>query len=219
MLKFFYYPLCPLCQKIHWIILKLGIICEKISITHPNDLVEHNLKFWNNFFYLPILKINEKEFLNSSIIITNYLFLNFANEYISFSDQNFIEILDKYFYSEVYMNLIYDKTYKISIFGKSDINSDKINKGIEYLIKYLQFFENYLNTNHNWMNNKNFSICDITLFMHLMVLDYFSYIFWQNYPEIKKWYVKIKSKSEISFILNSSTISINPSSHFFLLDF
>lgn len=219
MLHLYYYPLCPLSQKIH-LILKIWKIPHEKTIILNRDMY-NQIKGYLKFSPLPLLKIsNETEdiFLSESIVISNYLNQYYVKQPICFQTQNLEIITDIHFYKEIYMNIIYERTLKTIFSGIQPANIYKIQEGIENSKKYLSYFENIL-LNFNWLNKFQFSIGDISLFTQIMCLDYCGQMLWLKYPSIKKWYMRIKYKPEIQEILKEHITIFAPPKHYELLDF
>jgi glutathione S-transferase len=216
MLILYYYPLCPLSQKIQLILKIWSIPYEKVQITNKTDYIKirNDLKFSP----LPLLKINENSYLTESLVISNYLNYHYNNQQICFNSQSIEAITDIHFYRDVYMNVVYERTLKTIFVGIQPPNINKIKEGLEHLNKYLNFFESILQE-HNWLNKFQFSVGDISLFTQLMCLDYCGQIQWLRFPEIKKWYMRIKCKKEVIGILKEHISIFPPASHYELFDF
>lgn len=213
---FYYYPLCPLSQKIRWLLLLLKINCELVPIFNKSDYT--SIRIFLKFSPLPLLKIDEKSYLTESLVISNYLYYHFGNKQICFNTQSIEAITDIHFYRDVYMNVVYERTLKTIFVGHQPPNIAKINEGVENLKKYLFFFENLL-SEYQWVNKFQFSIGDISLFTQLMCLDYCGQVPWLTIPEIKKWYMRIKYKPEAQIILKDKICLFPPPSHYTCLDF
>jgi glutathione S-transferase len=219
MLTLYYYPLCPLSQKIHLILKIWQIPHEKIQIT--NREIYSQIKNYLKFSPLPLLKIhNEKEdlYLTESLIISNYLNHNYVNQPICFQTQNIEIITDIHFYKDVYMNIVYERTLKTIFSGVQPPNISKIQEGIENSKKYLFYFENIL-IDYNWLNKFQFSIGDISLFSEIMCLDYCGQMPWLKFPNIKKWYMRIKYRPQVQEVLKEHISIFLPPKHYELLDF
>jgi glutathione S-transferase len=212
----YYYPLCPLCQKIIWILNLLRIPHEKKIILDKYSYAE--ISSLLNLSSLPLLKTNDQNYLTESLVISNYLYFNYHNQYICFNTQYMEVVTDVHFYRDVYMNIVYERTLK-TIFVKNQApNINKIQDGLNHLKKYLLFFENFLQE-YYWMNKLQFSSADISLFTQLMCLDYCGQIPWFTVPELKKWYMRMKCKAEAQSILKEHIGIFPPPAHYELLDF
>jgi glutathione S-transferase len=84
----------------------------------------------------------------------------------------------------------------------------------------LQEISNYLK-NNQWLGQKNFSICDITLSTAIASMDYLGEIPWndQKLEHIYLWYLKVKSRPSFNKILEQRCGGIIASSNFKKLDF
>lgn len=212
----YYYPLCPLSQKIQWTLQFFKVDFTKVPITNKNDYL--NIRSLLNFSPLPILQIDDDSYLTESLVISNYLHYRYNDKQICFNTQSIEVITDVHFHRDVYMNVIYERTLKTVLVGLQPLNIHKINEGLEYLKKYLHYFENLLSC-YQWVNKFQFSVGDISLFTQLMCLDYCGQIRWLTIPEVKKWYMRIKYKPEAQAILKEHISIFKPPAHYELLDF
>lgn len=216
MYTLYYYPLCPLSQKVHWMLHFFKVQFVPIQIINKHDY--NNIHALLNFSPLPLLQINENNYLTESLIISNYLNYNYGNKQICFDTQAIETITDIHFYRDIYMNIVYERTLKTLFATQQPPNINKIKEGLEYLKKYLKFFEALLSC-HHWVNKFQFSTADISLFTQLMCLDYCGQVPWLTIPEIKKWYMRLKCRPEAQIILKEHIGIFSPPSHYRDLDF
>jgi glutathione S-transferase len=216
MLTLYYYCLCPLSQKIHWMLKFFKVEFVKVPIINKEDYM--NIRSLLKFSPLPVLKIDENVYLTESLIISNYIHYYHDNKQICFNTQSIEAITDIHFYRDVYMNVVYERTLKTIFSGLQPPNINKINEGLDNFKKYAAFFEN-LFSSHQWANKFQFSAGDISLFTQLMCLDYCGQVPWLSIPETKKWYMRIKYKPEARSILKEHIGMFPPPSHYELLDF
>ena len=98
-------------------------------------------------------------------------------------------------------------------------NISSIRDAHRNLVAYLKYIE-WLASSHYFLAGKSISWVDISVFARLMGLDYFSSISWTEYPNIKEWYMKMKSMSSIMKVVNKFKVPGEiPPNHFFKLDF
>jgi glutathione S-transferase len=120
------------------------------------------------------------------------------------------------FFHDVYKLSVYERTLKFIYTKDIMVNMENIKQGQKNQMLYLSKLEE-LFTTQCWIND-NFSINDITCFSHLAALDYFGQIVWIRFPNLKKWYSRMKSNNQYNFILNKK-IHINPVSYYNNFDF
>ena len=54
---------------------------------------------------------------------------------------------------------------------------------------------------------------------HLSVLDYFGDIKWEDFPDAKTWYMKMKSRPAFRSLLSDVVVGLAPSAHYTVIDF
>lgn len=213
----YYYPLCPLSQKIHWLLLQYNITFNKISIISRDEYIK--IRSLLNFSPLPLLIVDKNQHVTESLLISEYI-----KHYCGKQDDFLIEsrkiemITDIHFYRDVYMNIVYERTLKSLVGSLQSPEVSKINEGLVHLKKYLIYFESIFQA-YNWVNKFQFSLGDISLFTQLMCLDYCGQVPWLKIPETKKWYMRLKYRSEAQLLLSEKIGLFPPPSHYKLLDF
>lgn len=213
---FYYYPICPLSQKIHWLLLQYQIPFKKIPILTKNDYI--NIRSLLNFSSFPLLEIDKENYLTESLVISEYINYYFNNHKFCLNTLAVETITDIHFYRDVYTNIVYERTLKTVFTSFQPPQVSKINEGIEYLKKYLTYFEQLFQDYH-WANKFQFSVADISLFTQLMCLDYCGQVPWLKVPEIKKWYMKLKHRKEAQILLAEHIGVFKPPEHYNKLDF
>lgn len=121
------------------------------------------------------------------------------------------------FFADVTNNIVFEKVMKKFI-DKSSPDSSSIRKGNNNLKKYLDYIS-WLTNRRNWLAGSDFSLADISAAAHISCLDYTGSIEWESYPEVKNWYVRIKSRPSFREILKDRVSSISPPNVYSELDF
>ncbi len=93
-----------------------------------------------------------------------------------------------------------------------------IRAGHTNLATHLAYIE-YLMAQHNWLAGKSFSLADITAAAQLSCLDYIGDVPWEEYPEAKTWYARMKSRPSVRPLLADHIPGIPPPRHYADLDF
>ena len=88
----------------------------------------------------------------------------------------------------------------------------------ENLKRYFKYID-WLAARRSYLGGRSLSVADLTVAAHLSVLDYLGEMAWENYPDAKLWYAKIKSRPSFSSLLNDKLAGIMPSSTYANLDF
>ena len=121
------------------------------------------------------------------------------------------------FYSDVTKNIVFEKVIKRYI-DHSSPDSSRIRNGNMAIAKYMEYIK-YLTDMRNWLAGENFTCADISAATQLSCIDYIGAIEWDKFPEVKDWYVRIKSRPSFRDILQDKVPSLTPPSYYALLDF
>lgn len=121
------------------------------------------------------------------------------------------------FFADVTNNIIFEKVMK-KFMDKSSPDSSSIRKGNSNIKKYFDYI-NWLANRRNWLAGEDFSLADISAAAHISCLDYMGSIEWESYPEVKNWYVRIKSRPSFREILKDRISNISPPDFYSDLDF
>ena len=88
---------------------------------------------------------------------------------------------------------------------------DAMNRHFDYISELL--------VRRDYLSGRNFSLADIAGIAHLSCLDYINEIKWRDWPEIRDWYQKLKSRPSVQPLLKDQLQYINPPHHYKDLDF
>jgi glutathione S-transferase len=121
------------------------------------------------------------------------------------------------FFADVTNNIVFEKVMK-KYMDRSSPDSASIRKGNGNIKKYLDYIS-WLSNRRNWLAGDNFSLADISAAAHISCLDYLGSIEWESYPEVKGWYVRIKSRPSFRGVLKDRIINVTPPDFYSDLDF
>ena len=121
------------------------------------------------------------------------------------------------FFADVTNNIVFERVIKRHL-DRSSPDSASIRKGNNNIKKYFNYIS-WLINRRSWLAGKNFSFADISAAAQISCIDYMGSIEWESYPEVKDWYVRIKSRPSFRKILKDRIIDINPPSFYSDLDF
>jgi glutathione S-transferase len=124
---------------------------------------------------------------------------------------------DNKFYNEVTLNIIGEKVIK-RMRGAGSPDSRIIRAGNANIITHMKYLE-WLTEQKKWLAGNALSVADISAAAHLSILDYIGSIPWENFPETKIWYAKIKSRPSFRPILSDRIPGVIPAKHYDDLDF
>lgn len=80
-------------------------------------------------------------------------------------------------------------------------------------------YVDWLAGQYSWLAGPDISLADLSAAAHISVLDYFGDVHWQRYPEVKLWYMKLKSRPGFRPLLSDVLVGMPPASHYSNLDF
>lgn len=126
-------------------------------------------------------------------------------------------LFNVHFFADVTNNIIFEKVIKRYV-SKSSPDSASIRKGNSNIKKYFDYIS-WLTSRRNWLAGEEFSLADISAAAHISCLDYVSSIEWESYPEVKDWYVRIKSRPSFRDILKDRIVNVVPPTFYAELDF
>jgi glutathione S-transferase len=124
---------------------------------------------------------------------------------------------DRKFDFEVDSLLLHEKMEK-RLLGLGPPNHDAMRRGREGLREHMRYLERLMET-RDWLAGSRLSLADIAAAAHLSVIDYFGDIPWRDYPGVKTWYMKIKSRPSFRPLLADRQPGLAPAPQYADLDF
>lgn len=97
-------------------------------------------------------------------------------------------------------------------------NSTAVRVGLSHLHAHLDCI-GYLFERRNWLAGDALSLADIAAAAQLSVLDYLGDVPWNEHPEAKLWYARIKSRPSFRPLLQDRLVGLKPAAHYDNLDF
>jgi glutathione S-transferase len=119
--------------------------------------------------------------------------------------------------SEVTRHLVSEKLYK-QFLGMGEPDSESIRCAAHNLKIHLKYVS-FLAERRHYLAGPTFTMADAAAASHLSVADYFSDILWDEWPLVKEWYVRVKSRRSVRALLNDRITGFMPPKHYSLLDF
>ena len=110
---------------------------------------------------------------------------------------------DLKFDREVTRNLVGEKLMK-RFLGLGHPDSAAIRAGHANLTIHLDYIT-YLMERRAWLAGAHMSLADIAAAAHLSCLDYIGDVPWEDFPAVKDWYARIKSRPRFRPILADSS--------------
>lgn len=124
---------------------------------------------------------------------------------------------DLKFHREVTENLVDEKINK-RFLGLGAPSSVAIRAGHANIGTHLAYIE-YLMVRQNWLAGNDFSLADIAAAAQLSCIDYIGDVPWEDFPEAKSWYARLKSRPSVRPLLADHIPGVPPPRHYANLDF
>lgn len=121
------------------------------------------------------------------------------------------------FERDVLSPLLYEKLIR-RLTGDGVPSSTTIRAALSNLSAHLEYF-NHLADHRKWIAGNKMTIADLHLAASLSVVDFLGDVHWQDWPEVKTWYSRIKSRPSFRSLLSDTVTGIIPPKHYTDLDF
>ncbi len=102
--------------------------------------------------------------------------------------------------------------------GRGWPDPERLNRGAGALLWHLDYLTWLLEQRH-WIAGEKMCIADITAAAHLSVIDYLGAAPWDDFPNVKEWYARMKSRPSFRPLLADRLDGFPPPSHYANLDF
>lgn len=124
---------------------------------------------------------------------------------------------DLKFQREVTLNLVDEKINK-RFLGLGAPSSTAIRAGHANIAIHLAYIE-YLIERRNWLAGETFSLADVSAAAQMSCVDYVGDVPWEDFPEARSWYARVKSRPSLRPILADHIPGIPPPKHYANPDF
>jgi len=124
---------------------------------------------------------------------------------------------DQKFNREVTENLVGEKLIK-RFLGWGHPHAPAIRAGLANIHYHLDYIT-WLAERRNWLAGDLFSLADIAAGAHLSAVDYLGDVPWDEHPEARLWYARLKSRRSFRSLLADSLPGAPPKAHYADLDF
>ncbi len=137
-----------------------------------------------------------------------------ARRICAWFDERFTAEVDAYILAEKVERAVLSQTqYDV---GPAD--PEVLREGRVFLAEHLTYLTSLLET-RDWLAGRRYSLGDIAAAAHISCLDFLGEISWREYPELKDWYQKIKSRPAFRPILGDRQPGLRAPRHYTDLDF
>jgi glutathione S-transferase len=216
--------LSPFCRKVRLVLGEKGLDfdmkVEKTWERRPEFLA------MNPAGQVPVMVENEDIVLADSGVICEYL-----EEVYPDSDKpllgrdpveraevrRLLAWFDIKFYREVTNNLVGEKIQK-RFLGLGHPDSSAIRAGHANIHTHLDYIV-WLTERRSWLAGETFSLADIAAAAHLSCLDYIGDVPWDDHPDARIWYARLKSRRAFRPILADHIPGVPPPKHYADPDF
>jgi len=137
-----------------------------------------------------------------------------ARRLCAWFDGRFTEEVDAYILSE---------KIERSMLAQTDPNvgppdTEILREGRAHLEQHLTYLTSLLEK-RDWLAGRRYSLGDIAAAAHLSCLDFLGEVSWRDWPLLKDWYQKIKSRPSMRTILGDRVPGLRAPRHYTDLDF
>lgn len=113
--------------------------------------------------------------------------------------------------------ILHEKIEK-RLLGLGAPDPTSLRQGREGLKVHLSYIDHLLQA-REWLAGRRLSLADFAAAAHLSVIDYFGDVPWRDYPAVKTWYMKLKSRPCFRPLLADRWPGLAPARHYDDLDF
>lgn len=229
--KLTHFRLCPISRSIRIVLDELDIPFE-LADEQPWQLRAAFLSL-NPAGDLPVLEITNGPILCGSYAISEYIAEEMKRHPRdglavplfpgSREDRAEVRRLVDWFHGkchrEVTRELLQEKVYsQMQSGGSRQPNADMM-RAVRANLRYHLSYVSYLTYGRRWLAGEDLSFADLAAAAHLSTVDYLGEVPWDEYPVVKEYYVRLKSRPSFRNILADRVPGAPTPSHYADLDF
>ena len=137
-----------------------------------------------------------------------------ARRLAAWFDTRFTDEVDAYILSEkVERSVLAQTDHSV---GPPD--TDILRQGRVHLEQHLTYLTSLLEK-RDWLAGRAYSLADVAAAAHLSCLDFLGEVPWRDWPILKDWYQKVKSRPSMRALLGDRVAGIRAPRHYTDLDF
>lgn len=212
MLRLYHFPVCPFCRKVR-VVLREKELAAELQVEEPWRRRPEFVPL-NPAVEVPVLEDGPLVVADSAVIC-EYLEDAYPDRPLlgatleeRAETRRLVAWFDVKFNREVTDLLWREKLVK-RLKANTVPNSAAVRAGLANLRSHLEYVA-YLIERRNWLAGDGFSLADITAAAHLSVVDYMGDVPWDDFPESKLWYARIKSRPSFRPVLTDRLVGIAP---------
>jgi len=119
--------------------------------------------------------------------------------------------------TEVTRHTVSEKLMK-RFLGMGEPDSESIRCAAHNLRTHMRYI-GFLTEEQNYLAGPTFTMADAAAIAHLSVEDYFGNITWADWPLVKEWYVRVKSRRSVRQLVTEKVPGLMPPQHYADPDF
>lgn len=127
------------------------------------------------------------------------------------------QFFNETFYMDVVKPITFEKIMKRHTESRSP-DSSSIRKGTTALKTYMEHIS-WFADHRNWLAGTDMTIADVAAAAQVSCVDYTGTVDWEQFPVVKEWYARIKSRPSFREILEDKVSEVSPPAHYADLDF
>jgi glutathione S-transferase len=230
--KLTHFRLCPLSRSIRFVLSELGLQVETAE-EQPWNPSASFLQL-NPAGELPVLEIDAGPIVCGAYAISEYVAEELKRHPVdglsvplfpgNRDDRAEVRRLVDWFHRklnrEVTRELLHEKMYAHLKPGMSGHMPDAdILRAVRANLRYHLSYVSYLAHGRRWLAGEDMSFADVAAAAQLSTIDYFDEVPWEDYPQAKEWYARIKSRPAFRPLLADRVPGTPPPRHYDDLDF
>lgn len=221
MLRLHHFPLCPFSRKVRLVLWEKEIVAELEHLEpwqEPETTAALNLAA-----EVPVL-VERGHPIPDSWAICEYLeetrpepSLIGTNAFERAEVRRLMAWFDGKFVREV-TDLVWGEKLLKRVRDKDTPNSAAVRAGLNNVHAHLECI-GYLFERRNWLAGETLSLADLAAAAQLSVLDYLGDVPWDDHPEAKLWYARVKSRPSFRPLLQDRLPGLKAATQYDNLDF
>jgi glutathione S-transferase len=128
-----------------------------------------------------------------------------------------LQWFDRKFEYEASGYILHEKMEK-RLLGMGAPDLANLRQGRDGLRSHMFYIDKLLQE-REWLAGRRLSLADFAAAAHLSVIDYFGDVTWGDFPAVKTWYMKLKSRPCFRPLLTDRWPGLTPAKHYDDLDF
>jgi glutathione S-transferase len=128
-----------------------------------------------------------------------------------------LQWFDRKFEYEASGYILHEKMEK-RLLGMGAPDLANLRQGRDGLRSHMFYIDKLLQE-REWLAGRRLSLADFAAAAHLSVIDYFGDVTWGDFPAVKTWYMKLKSRPCFRPLLTDRWPGLSPAKHYDDLDF